>query len=70
MKIEYAEPTMQARIDQAIAQARTEGRDIECIRLSAPELSRFCDEGGLAFDKNCTYTYKHYRIAYDWGSYR
>ena len=67
MKIEYKKPNIIDRIDEAIAQAKL---PIECIRLSAPELSEFCEAKGMAFSKECEYTYKEYRVAYDWGSYR
>ena len=67
MKIEYLEPTIFNRIDEAIAQAT---KPIKAIRLSAPELAEFCELKGMAFSKECEYTYKQYRVAYDWGSYR
>ena len=65
MKIEYTEPTVVDRIEEAIAQAKKENKQIDCIRLSAPELAEFCEIGGQAFSKGCRYTYKDYSVAYD-----
>lgn len=68
MKIEYAEPTVVDRIEEAIEQAKAVGQRIKTIRLTAPELEEFCDIGEKAFNKQCVYTYKDYRVAYDWDS--
>ena len=65
MKIEYSEPTVVDRIEEAIEQARAEGQRIKTIRLTAPELEEFCDIGGKAFNKQCVYTYKDLRVEFD-----
>jgi hypothetical protein len=70
MKIEYKSPSIIDRIEEAIEQSKKDNKRIECIRLSAPELFEFCEVSGYAFTKESGYTYKHYKVAYDWGSYR
>lgn len=70
MKIDYREPTVIDRIDQAIAQAVENEQTIDCIRLSATELDEFCHLEGKAFSKECGYYYKGFKVAYDWGSYK
>ncbi len=67
MKIDYKEPTVIDRIDQAIARALENQQTIDTIRLSATELEEFCQAEGKAFSKECGYRYKGFRVAYDWG---
>ena len=68
MKIDYKEPTVIDRIDQAIARAVENQQAIDTIRLSATELDEFCHLEGKALSKECGYRYKGFRVAYDWGS--
>lgn len=70
MKIDYKEPTVITRIDQAITQALQNEVAIDCIRLSARELDEFCFLQEKAFSKECNYYYRGFKVAYDWGSYR
>ena len=70
MKIVYKEPSIIDKINDAISHAKYNNKEIDCIELSATELSEYCELSGYAFSKNCGYTYKHYRIKYDWSSYR
>jgi len=67
MKVIYGEPTICERLDCIIADA---SKPIKEIRLTASELSEFCEETGYAFAKGAGYTHRGYRIAYDWGSYK
>lgn len=67
MKIEYREPDIVTRIDQAIAQAQLDEQSIDCIRLSRAELEEFCHLQGRAFSKESAYYYQGFRVAYDWG---
>jgi hypothetical protein len=70
VKIDYKEPTVIDRIDQAIAQALENEQAIDTIRLSATELEEFCQAEGKAFGKEYGYRYRGFRVAYDWGSYK
>ena len=70
MRVEYAEPTVIDRIEEAIAQARVTDQRIGSIRLTEAELEEFCELSDRAVNKNCVYTYKHVRVAYDWVSDR
>ena len=67
MKIDYKEPTVIDRIDQAIARAVENQQTIDTIRLTAQELEEFCQAEGKAFSKEYGYRYKGFRVAYDWG---
>ena len=67
MKIDYKDPDVVTRIDQAIAQALLDEQSIDCIRLSRAELEEFCHLQGRAFSKESSYRYKGFRVAYDWG---
>jgi phosphoribulokinase len=67
MRIEYKNPNIIDRLDEAIEQAKKEGKRISNFRLSASELMDFCNTTGMAYSKQAHYTYKHYTIAYDWS---
>ena len=67
MKVIYEEPTISQQLDKLIAEAT---KPIKEFRLTAPELSLLCDECGYHFDKKMAYSYKQYKVFYDWGSYR
>jgi hypothetical protein len=67
MKIDYKDPDVVTRIDQAIAQALLDEQAIDCIRLSQQELEEFCQLQGRAFGKEYSYCYRGFRVAYDWG---
>ena len=66
MRVEYKTPNIIDKLDAAIKEARAEGKRIDNIRLSTAELAEFCDITGMAYAKQCHYTYKHIVIAYDW----
>lgn len=67
MKINYKEPTIIDKLEEAIQQARSDNKTIETIELNDAELKEFCEIGGYAFSKQCGYTYKHLRLKYDWN---
>lgn len=67
MKIDYKDPDIVTRIDQAIAQALLDEQAIDCIRLSQAELEEFCHLQGNAFGKEYGYRYRGFKVAYDWG---
>lgn len=69
MRIEYKPPSIIDKLDAAITEAQTNNQRIDNIRLSAQELKEFCDITGMAYSKQCRYTYKHLIIAYDWGEF-
>ena len=70
MKIQYKEPTIIDKLDEALDLAREQNRPIEKIELNKAELEEFCELGGFAYSEMCGYTYKHVRLSYDWGRYK
>ena len=65
MKAIYGELTICQQLDNLIADA---SQPIQQIQLTAPELSKFCEETGYAFQKGARYTHRGYWITYDWDS--
>lgn len=67
LRIIHKKPTIIELLDEVIKQSI---KPIESIKLDESELRQFCDITGYAFSKQCGYTYKHYKITYDWESQR
>lgn len=65
MKAIYGEPPICEQLDALIADA---SQPIKEIQLTAPELRKFCEETGYAFQKGAHYNHRGYWITYDWNA--